>query len=844
MTAAFVAPPGQALPIDRERVAADAPGFTAATALLVALLYAIGAEVGFAFKIGSVPTSIFWLPNSTMFAVFLLASPRRWWVYLVAALPAHLAVLLRHSVPVPAVLLLFVTNCGDGILGATLVRRFSRPSNCRFDGFRSVLVFLACAIGAPLVVSFADAATMLVTGLSREFWQVWSTRLRSNVLTNVLWVPAFVITATRGRTWVRDLGAARYAEAALLMAALLMVGRMVFGWPAIGAVGAIRSIGEGVTTASLYAPLPLLLWAAVRFGTAGVSLSLLGFAFLVIWNVTHGQGPFAGHSVSTSVLAVQLFLTLLSMPSLLLAALLEERRRSADSLAEREAEYRSIFESTGDGVFITDAAHAVVSANPAFCRLTGYGLRRLRATDLGRIFHLTDLQPFDAHLARASTSDETITQAMCVREDGGISLFEILSRRFSYRALPHVLSVVRDVTERERAYQELEQRVAERTRALSTLLEFSKTIASTLEPRTLLDGVLEQMRTIIDYTGATIFVRETEDADMLILAHRGPLAAADAATVRIAASEIADCLPLREKVPIVVDDLRGDSPAAKACVNGTPQAVQRLFGYARSLMLVPLIAGDRAIGLLRIDHAEPNRYHMSDAALALALAGQAAIALDNARLYEQARDLAAFEERQRLARELHDSVTQTLCALAMLGKILPATWERSPEEGRKSVINLDEMAQSALAEMRTLLLELRPDTLYEANLNELLHQLAEAQRSRMRAPITVDVDGGATPLPPDVHVAFYRVAQEALSNAGKHASAPHVRIALKSSAEGATLSVRDDGVGFSPADTPAGPLGIVTMRERAESVGARFTVDSAPGKGTAVIVSWPGDARN
>ena len=827
MTVAF-ASKENVLQADQRRVDARVVARGVLTALLVAAAYYLGAEIGFAFKFGSSPTSIFWLPNSTMFAVFLLSPPRRWWIYLLAAAPAHLAVEWQNGVPLETMLLLFVTNCSDGLLGAVAVRHFTGQCTRRFDGFRNVLVFLAFAIAAPLVVSFIDAAVMVLTNWGSDYWQIWQTRFRSNILTNVIWVPAVVITVTRGRTWLRRIRSGRAAEAGLLLGSLALIGSFAFGRPCTGA---------GAETVLFYLPLPLLLWAAVRFGTGGVSLSLLLFSVLVIWNATHGQGPFATGSPGANITTLQVFLTVLSMPSLLLAALLQERRRAADALAESEAEYRSIFESTGDGVLITDLAHAVVAANPAFCRHTGYSVEQLRATHPRSFFHLADLRPFDAYLTQASTSDETVAQAMCVREDGGLSQFEIHGRRFSYRGMPHVLSVVRDVTERQRAYQELEHRVAERTRELSTLLDISKAVSSTLELGPLLDVVLKQLETIIQYTGATILIRDDEDSDLVILAHKGPLRPEQVSSTRLSPADVERCPTLNQGVPVVLDDLRGDSPAVRAHRAVMPQAVIELFAYARAVLLVPLKVRDRLIGVLRIDSSEPNRYTTQDAELALALASQAAIAIDNARLYDKARDLAAFEERQHLARELHDSVTQTLCALAMLGKILPETWARNPEEGRRSVANLGEMTQCALAEMRTLLLELRPGTLLEASLDDLLHQLAEALRSRTRAPIVVEV-AGATRLPSDVHVTFYRIAQEALSNAGKHAAASRVRVRLRCSEDAAALTISDDGIGFVPAEIPPGNLGTIIMRERAEGIGATLTVDSAPGRGTVVTLIW------
>jgi PAS domain S-box-containing protein len=578
-------------------------------------------------------------------------------------------------------------------------------------------------------------------------------------------------------------------------------------------------------------------------------MTVLGFAFLVIWNATQGLGPFSALSPAANAFALQVFLTLLAIPTFLLAAMIQEQRRIKHALRDREAQYRSIFESTSDGVLITDLDHAVVAANPAFCLLTGYSLDKLRGGHPPRSFlHLDELQPFEAYLARAGAGSggSTVTRAMCVREDSGLSRFELEGRRFDFGGRPHVLSVVREVTEREKAYQLLERRVAERTRALSTLLEIANTVASTLELEPLLQVVLEQLQMVVRYTGATILVEE--EGDLVVLSHRGPLPVDKVSRVRIPAGDRnAGPQPSRDS-PFIVDDLWGPGATAAAFRAATPPEVLSLYSYARSLLVVPMKARDQALGCLWIDSDQPDQYNLQDAQLAWALADQAAVAIENTRLYQQARELAAVEERQRLARELHDSVTQTLCGAAMLGQSLPDMWDRDPARGRRAVASLHEMTQGALAEMRALLLELRPDALLQTSLGEALEQLARAQPSRIAAPIHVSVEradaGGAgaaaegAELPPDVHIALYRIAQEALSNISKHARASSVHLGLRWSRDGATLRVRDDGKGFHPASAGAGHLGLDIMRERAAAIGASLTIDSAPGQGTTITVDW------
>jgi PAS domain S-box-containing protein len=797
----------------------------AATALLVSLAYFVGAQIGFRLKVPSIPTSIFWLPNATMFAVFLLAPVSRWWIYALAVLPAHIAVEVPHHVPPATLSLLYVSNLADGALGAAAVRRFSRGRS-PFEGSRGVAVFLLLAVAAPFVVSFADAAAVTMTGWGHDFRLIWHTRFRSNVLTNLIWTPAVVCGATGGAAWLKAASARRTLEAVLLALALLLVCLAVFG-----------PFAPRTVTVLLLLPFPLILWAAVRFGTGGASAALLGVAFLVIWGVATGNGPFVAASPLEAALPIQLFLTLLAAPMLLLAALVQERRAMESALAERESQYRSIVESTGDGVLVTDLTNAVVAVNPAFCATAGYTAEQLRTLHPREFLHLDDLEPFDTYLARTARTDVVAAGVLCVSSDGRLSRLELSGRRFSYGGRVHVLSVVRDVTERERSLRLLEQKVAERTRELSTLLEISNTVASNLELKPLLRVVLEQLQIVLGSTGVTIFVIDGDE--LVVVDHRGPIADEVLATSRLPGREMIACAQERNGSPFIIDNLWGDGEAARAFRDRAPEALTALLVHVRSLLFVPLRVRDRTIGILLLDHEEADRYTMRDGTLAWALANQAAVAIENARLYDHARDLAAFEERQRLARDLHDSVTQSMYTAAMLARVLPKTWASDEKAGREMLDQLSEVTGAALAEMRTLLLELRPAAIVQTGLDDLLARLAQALRTHLEKPVQVEIEGSGQ-LPAEVHVAFYRLAQAALGNVIRHASSAQARARLALDDGSATLEISDDGGGFDPARLGERPgMGIEIMRERAAAIGADLKIDSVIGRGTTVTLRWP-----
>lgn len=198
---------------------------------------------------------------------------------------------------------------------------------------------------------------------------------------------------------------------------------------------------------------------------------------------------------------------------------------------------------------------------------------------------------------------------------------------------------------------------------------------------------------------------------------------------------------------------------------------------------------------------------------------------------------AVADERGRIASDLHDSVTQTLFSTAAIADALPEVWDRYPEEARRGLEQLRQSTKGALAEMRTLLVELRPSALQDKGLGDLVSQLVEATAARTRIPLVVDVACDRE-LPEDAKIAFYRIAQEALNNVIKHARATSIRLALDCDSEKVVLEVRDDGRGFQPDDTPPGRLGLGIMRERASSIGAEMSIETRPDEGTTIRVVW------
>ncbi len=256
-----------------------------------------------------------------------------------------------------------------------------------------------------------------------------------------------------------------------------------------------------------------------------------------------------------------------------------------------------------------------------------------------------------------------------------------------------------------------------------------------------------------------------------------------------------------------------------------------------SLMHMPIKGEGKVYGVLNVGYLEPRGFGAEEQRLLQALAQRAALAIEQAQLQYQAQKTAIYEERQRLARDLHDAVTQTLFSASLVAEVLPSLWEKDQALGRDRLKVLNELTKGALAEMRTLLIELRPSAIEEAELEELIRQLAESTTGRARIPVKVEIAGDCD-LPPDEKVVLYRVTQEALNNIAKHAQANHVAIRIECDPSRVALTVEDDGVGFEPGLALPDRLGLGIMRERAESIGATLSVDSQPNAGTRILLAW------
>lgn len=301
--------------------------------LAVGVSYYAGAAVGLTLKLPEATPSVMWPPNAILTSVLLLTPARVWPFALLSALPAHIALEVAAGWPVVLVLALFVTNCSEALLAAGGLRWLS-DAPTRFNSLRRVTVFFVVAgFAAPVLSSFPDAAAVsLVQG--EVFWQVWTSRLFSNALTALMVVPAVVTIVTSGRTWLSSGPRLQHLEAAVITTAMLLVGILVLRADVPGPSGVAFELAERATLAWL---LPFMLWAAIRIGPGGLSLALLASAVVLVSAAVHSHGPFQSLPAEATTLALQVYLIVISVPLLMVAALIEERRLVQQDISDRLA---------------------------------------------------------------------------------------------------------------------------------------------------------------------------------------------------------------------------------------------------------------------------------------------------------------------------------------------------------------------------------------------------------------------------------------------------------------------------------------------------------------------------
>jgi PAS domain S-box-containing protein len=747
----------------------------AGQALGVAAAYALGAWVGRALSIPGSGFSLMWPPNAVLVTALLVSRVQRWPLLLLAGAPAHL--LTHPGTPLPQQAVQYAHNCVLALLAAGGVRRLNGPLP-RVDRLGRMAAFLAVAVvGAPAATA-ALAAWMHARTTGEPPQLVWWRDFLSNALACAMLVP----TALALRGGVRGWRASprRLAEAAALGIGLVWTGRAV----------AVQLFDSPMVRAErTIAPLPFLVWAAVRFGSGGA-----GGALLLLTLALLGAAHRAGTAGADELLAMQTFLLAVAVPILLLASLIEERNEAAARFRLAEDRVSAALEASRTGTWDWDPRTGRVVCSRTNHRIFGLaegeraGVRRFWAR-----VHPDDRARLREEIAGAVHAGGFDAEFRVLHPDGRVRWVRTSGRAvFEARHAPeHLIGVNVDITEWKEA--ELALRGSEaRNRAILR--------------------AMPDLMFLQDRDGRYLDHYARDPTQLLV----PPEQFLGRRMEEVLPPELAATLR-----PCIEDALRTGGPAVTEytlVIGGEPRHFETRLVRCGS---------DSVLSVVR-DVTESRR---SQAALA--------------EREEQLRALTARlitaqeEERSRVAREIHDDAGQQLAALAFEVSALKRRMESAHPAEDGTLAALQSSIETLAGSIRGISHRLHPSVLEFAGLAAALRSHCAEAVAGTGVAVHLDVGPRAGRVPRDTALAAYRIVQESLRNVARHAHAANAWVAVSRAGSELRVWVRDDGRGMEAGPPVSQGLGLVSMRERARLVGGTLRVSSPPRGGTCVEAHLP-----
>jgi len=756
----------------------NSPFHAVILACLVAVLSYSASKLGGALVVRPQMLSPLW-PGCVLLVSVLLLVPRRMWPILIAAAFAAFVLYdLQNGVPVRSIVWLIMADTVE-VLTAAFSLSYSFGGVPRLNSVKALAKFSFFAV----ILAPAAGAFVGALAFSGEYWTNWKISSFSEAIAFLTLTPAILGWASKGPTWAPK-SRASYLEAAALLAGLTLVGYVIF-----------ITLDRGSPPALLYSLVPFLLWAALRFGSTGVSASMIVIALLSIWGAVHGRGPFTGQGSLENVLSLQLFLLSAAAPLMVLAVLVEERKRAEEELRKSEEKFRSVFRDAGIGMAIVSPEGRFLAGNEAFSEFLGYTEEELLQKTVQSVTHPEDWPNFSKRLNQTIADAGSFRQfeKRCLHKNGEILCGECsasLIRNSEGKPLYFVAEVL-DITERKRAEHSL-QESEERFRLVANKAPVLIWMSGTDKLCTFFNQCW------LDFTGRSI---EQE------------LGEGWASGVH--PEDLARCL----RIYSCAFDSRVDFEME--------YRLRRFDGKYRWIVEygVPRFESDGTFCGYIGSCVDITDRKLSEESLE-ELSGRLITAQE--------------EERTRIARELHDDFSQRLAlqgiGLAQLLKMLP----ESDVEERVKVQELLKRVQDISSDMHSLSHQLHSSKLEHVGLVPALMGLCQEVSKEYKIQVEFTDRGVSSEIPKDVALCLFRVAQEALGNVAKHSRAKRAQAELYGTNNDIRLRIVDAGVGFDTAlqNAEVG-IGLVSMRERLRLVGGRLSVQSAAMRGTEILAEVP-----
>jgi PAS domain S-box-containing protein len=754
-------------------------------AVLVAIVCALSTEIGFALKLPPHYISPLWPTGAILFSVLVVTPGRHWWVYILAA---YFTSVLRDAwagFPFTATLFI-IAGITEFLVAAFGVRRFADGIHA-FRSLRSLVIYFLVAV---VLAPFASAFVAAFAGAAGNYWFYWRVWFLSDALAYLTLAPAILtlIDAARRGQW--NASPARALEATMAACILLAICLRVFHWPLAG---------EGSIPALVYLPLPILLWAAVRFGPLGANISLLIVACLSITGAVRGYGPFASSSPSENVLSLQLFLAIISIPLMLLAALIQEGHAKTRVLAESEARFRSLADSAPVLIWMSGPDKGCTYLSKGWLDFTGRTLAQELGNGWAEGVHPDDLaQCMSIYESAFDARREFSMEYRLRRHDGqyrwvwdrGIPRFASDRTFFGY------IGCADDITDRRR----IEQALHASESRYRTLFEKANDAIFLENEDDEIVAVNQRACDLLGYSREELLAMKVPDLQAPeVKGQLGTVIKAELTNHRDHVFEGLDVHRNGTRIPVEIANSTIDDNGRRLVLSIVRDVTQRR----------------RAEEELRENQRELQL-----------LSGQL---------------LKAQEmERRRIARELHDDLNQDLSLLSVELDLLGQKPPDSAEQLCSRTRALSARVKQLSSVVHGLSHQLHPAKLEQLGLVPAVQGLCRELSQSYGLPIDFSHEEVPQEVPFDLALCLYRIAQEALQNVIKHSGASRAELRLFRTDGTMALQIMDDGVGFdtSLVNTKEG-LGLASMRERLRLLHGEIAIARRPSGGTQIVVKVP-----
>jgi PAS domain S-box-containing protein len=517
-----------------------------------------------------------------------------------------------------------------------------------------------------------------------------------------------------------------------------------------------------------------------------------------------------------------------------------ERKRAEEAIVQSEKRFSQAFYGSPVPIVITALADSrYVAVNDAWLHLVGYTRAEVIGKTSAELNVLADPGERSVIFEELQATGAVRNRELILRTRSG-ELRTVLhsAEMLEFDGEPDLLCFIHDITALKQTQQVLEQRVEERAHELATLNEISVVVSRSLNLSEILEAALTKAMGMMQMEMGTAYsVEETDkpyEEKRLILAAQYGLS--EEFFRRVSSP------PIRRTGLRVAAEAQ--QPVVWLSANYPDERIKEALEVegVQQVINVPLLAKGQIVGAFNLGTRHERPITPEEISLLASVGRQVAVAVENARLYDQAEQSAAIAERHRLSRELHDSVTQSLYSMTMYAEASARLLDTGDIAlAAEHLRELRDTAQEALRDMRLLIFELRPPVLAKVGLAAALQARLDSVelRSGIQTELRMDGEHDSSRLPQAAEEELYHIAQEALNNILKHANAQHVWVHLRFSEAETLLSIQDDGIGFLPTAVGTGGLGLGSLKERAENIGANLEVESTPGAGTRIQVSVP-----